>query len=104
MKRSVFAAVFVTMALVATCKPRSGAKCSTEGKRACGDEATLLVCQGGAYTAIPCKGAAGCASVGDGAACDISGNAAGEPCAADEKGRRVCTRTRRASYAATARR
>jgi hypothetical protein len=60
----------VAALLVAACKPKLGGKCTKDGKEACADKASALVCHDGTWSAMACRGAMGCISAGDSASCD----------------------------------
>jgi SCP-2 sterol transfer family protein len=67
-----------------------GIGCSTEAADKCADGAAwcastseLVVCSKTAKASYPCRGARGCAS-GAAVACDVTGNAAGEACRAED--------------------
>ncbi len=55
------------------------------------DEHTALVCTGGSYVAAACKGPDGCVASGGAVACDVRGNAEGEPCLDTGDKRGVCS-------------
>ena len=55
----VLAAVFAVV-LVAACKPKPGAKCKKEGETKCVGDKAALVCAGGKWEALPCRGLNGC--------------------------------------------
>jgi hypothetical protein len=84
--RIALVVVFPAAIALSGCKPKAGAPCSEQGRRACADPATALVCEGGVFRAFSCKGRGGCAALVDGAACDLSGNAEGEACPEGEPG------------------
>jgi hypothetical protein len=73
------------IALVAACKSKNqtGAKCVGELVPICGDPSTELYCDAGSWQPIACKGPDGCRAdmaATQGVACDIRGNANGDPC------------------------
>lgn len=71
------------------CKPKEGDSCE-EGAIACVDEHNKLSCEDGKFVASPCRGENGC-QVEDGLlTCDISGNAAGDPCSKADEGHAAC--------------
>jgi hypothetical protein len=53
------------------CKPKVGGKCSP-GKTACDDPNTGLVCEGGTFMAVSCKGPKGCLVQNKNFSCDNS--------------------------------
>lgn len=85
------ACVIFVLSLAATaCKPKPGAACSAEGKRACAGDDTLVVCEHGKFAAFPCKGSGRCKAEGEGATCDFAGNASGDSCPLEDTGRKTC--------------
>jgi hypothetical protein len=90
-RRSGWALLVVAVALaLAACRPKAGASCSAEGKKTCGGDGALLVCEHGKQAAFACKGPGGCAASGDSASCDVSGNAQSDPCPAGDEGLKLC--------------
>jgi hypothetical protein len=60
------AIVVVSVFVFVNCKlrPSPGGKCSTPGKALCMDTGTALLCKGGSFVNIPCKGPKGCVPLG----------------------------------------
>lgn len=71
------------------CKPRAGSSCESDEAR-CLDTSRALVCDEGKLVETPCKGKAGCSTVQERTACDISGNAPGDACSKVDEGVAVC--------------
>lgn len=69
--------------------PVAGEKCSTSAY-ACADETTALECREGAWRALPCKGAGGCAVVGGNVKCDVTRNQPNDACAQSNEGEGIC--------------
>jgi hypothetical protein len=78
--------------------PTAGGPCRPDkvgrGKGLCADDQTFLVCDvDETFKAVPCRGPGGCRGEGPQAiedACDVSGNASGDPCAKAHWLRAVC--------------
>ncbi|HEX9621688.1 MAG TPA: hypothetical protein VF989_16195 [Polyangiaceae bacterium] len=77
-------------------KNRAGDRCSKddEGASACAAEHRMLVCRGGAYVDVPCRGPDGCITAGSRTSCDTAVARAGDACsgnaqACDDAGKRV---------------
>jgi hypothetical protein len=71
--RIAVAAVSVTVVLgLVNCKlrPTAGGKCTANGKYVCSDTASAMLCQGGTYVSMPCRGPRGCTGLGSSSACD----------------------------------
>jgi hypothetical protein len=77
--------------LIASCKPKVGATCKSQGDRACADESTVIVCQGGTWASFPCRGASGCSKQGDGVFCDVANGKVGDPCPNEDEKRQTCS-------------
>src|SRR5438105_10311323 len=75
--------------------PKDGSSCSSsdENKAVCGDDKTELVCEGGKYKSVPCKGPAGCTSNSSTVTCDTSSDIAGDACPKSQEGKAQCTTT-----------
>ena len=85
----------VASLFLAGCGPTAGDDCEGGGY-VCDDESRALECRQGRWRAIPCKGALGCSEVNGNIRCDVSGNAAGDACAASAEGRAQCSVDRKA--------
>jgi len=70
-------------------EPGPGDECKPTDIR-CVDPGTELACQKGVFIAVPCKGPAGCRENGKHLACDVTGDAEGDPCSTDEEGTATC--------------
>ncbi len=90
------AATFVV--LVSACgSPKAGGSCKVDGKTFCESKTAGLVCASGKWEPVKCKGAKGCAPVGDGEcdqsladdgdACDVESDHA---CSSDKKSVVAC--------------
>jgi hypothetical protein len=75
--------------LILSCKPGPGSACDT-GEMRCLDAQRSIVCEGGKFVEMPCKGKAGCSTFEETTSCDISGNQPGDACAKDDEGVAVC--------------
>jgi hypothetical protein len=51
----------------------------------------MLVCEGGSWREVPCRGVNGCTSNSDQVLCDTSGNRAGDACTRRNEGTATCT-------------
>lgn len=73
------------------CKAAPGGSCRADEAR-CLDEQRALVCDPELLTFVetPCKGKAGCTTAHERTACDVSGNAPGDPCSKADDGVAVC--------------
>ena len=61
--------------------PEAGAKCTEEGSVVCKDKGSAMLCAGGAWQALPCRGGTGCMSMGAGKDnCTNTKYEEGEPC------------------------
>jgi hypothetical protein len=72
-RRIGVAAVSVTIVFgLVNCKlkPTPGGKCTANGKYVCTDPSTAMLCQGGTYVTLPCRGPRGCAGLGSASSCD----------------------------------
>jgi len=87
----VLAAVFAVV-LVAACKPKPGAKCKKEGETKCVGDKAALVCAGGKWEALPCRGLNGCLIN----SCTNEGYLEGEPCT--EEGNWNCSVDKKAMF------
>jgi hypothetical protein len=69
---------------------RLGDACTTddEGAASCAGADRMLLCRGGSYTFVPCRGPLGCADQGGRAFCDMSVAEAGDVCR--ESGIKAC--------------
>jgi hypothetical protein len=56
----------------------------------CLDAKRAIVCDDGKFVETPCKGKAGCSTVQERTACDISGNQPGDVCGTGDEGIAVC--------------
>ena len=85
--------LFVALCFVATAcgSPKAGDKCTTSGFL-CADTSTALECKVGVWVALPCRGSNGCKRATDVVTCDMSGNAANDPCASTAEGKGLCTK------------
>lgn len=72
------------------CKPGPGSSCHGREAR-CLDLARAIVCDGDTFIETPCRGKAGCSSLGERTSCDISGNQPGDPCSHADEGVAVCS-------------
>jgi hypothetical protein len=61
-------------------KPHQGQPCSPDGKLECVDAAGGLLCRGGVFVALPCRGPRGCRGTGAGSTCDDGLAEEGDPC------------------------
>ncbi len=70
------------LAGVAACRsrPAPGAPCRTADQLVCAAPDAALVCERGAWTAVPCRGAHGCARSGESDDCDDTVGAEGDAC------------------------
>ena len=84
--------------LFAGCGPsgKAGEPCDKVGFL-CQDAATALECRNGAWVALPCKGAGGCAVSGGNVQCDMNGNTAGDACASTAEGKGLCSADKKAT-------
>lgn len=88
--RIAIATVFVAGLLaVGCCKKKPGDSCSGTSP-SCLDDNNLLVCEKGTLISTPCKGPNGCKVENNLIKCDISGNAAGDPCSSGDEGDTAC--------------
>ena len=69
--------------------PAPGGMCDA-GKRACADAQTALLCVNGVWQRDTCRGPKGCYLDKGLAACDLTGNAVGDPCPASMDGFSGC--------------
>jgi hypothetical protein len=74
---------------VAGCKkkvPATGSKCDKEGNVVCVDKKNAVLCAGGTWQALACRGGTGCMSMGGSAndSCNNTKYDVGEPCVADK--------------------
>lgn len=67
--KALFASLVLGLVVVA-CKPKEGGSCRREGRESCVDAKSALVCHGGAWEPMTCRGPAGCRKVGSEAECD----------------------------------
>jgi hypothetical protein len=72
-----------------SCKPSAGSSCHAREAR-CLDTRRALVCDDGKFVETPCNGKAGCSTVQERTACDISGNRPGDVCSKTDEGVAVC--------------
>ena len=72
-------------------KPVVGQHCSADEKSVCGDSASLLACSGGLWSAVPCRGPAGCSAADPGTKCDDSGSKTGDACLPERSGQTLCS-------------
>jgi hypothetical protein len=70
----------VTMGLASCSKPTAGGACRLSGQLVCTASDRALVCSGGGWLEIACKGKGGCARRGDGDVCDNTRAAEGDSC------------------------
>lgn len=73
------------------CKPKPGAKCSTNGRFTCQDPSSALLCQGGVIVSLPCRGPGGCQGVGASSECDDDLAEEGDNCAMTQSENYSCT-------------
>ena len=71
------------------CKPGPGSACGAREMR-CLDAKRAIVCDDGKFVETPCKGKAGCSTLQESTACDISGNQPGDACSQADEGVAVC--------------
>ncbi len=62
------------------CKPAEGKSCRQEARETCVDAKNALVCHGGTWEPMACRGEAGCRKVGSEAECDQSAAAENDVC------------------------
>lgn len=97
MKKSLMGCVVGCLVLLGGCTSEgddgAGDTCSAanEGKAKCADGNTELICEGGAYTEVPCRGPGGCTSNADIVRCDSSAAQVGDRCPAARAGNGVCS-------------
>jgi len=74
-----------------SCKAAPGGSCHVDEAR-CLDKTREIVCDPDLLTFVetPCKGKGGCSTVNERTACDMSGNAPGDPCSKADEGVAVC--------------
>jgi len=77
-----------------SCKPAPGGSCHVDEAR-CLDQKREIVCDPELLTFVetPCKGKQGCTTKDERTACDMSGNAPGDPCSKADEGVAVCAGT-----------
>jgi hypothetical protein len=71
------------VALLVACKPQAGASCDEKqaNKAVCQDPSTALICFGGKWETLPCRGPSGCAMLSSRKiTCENDDNVAGEVC------------------------
>jgi hypothetical protein len=88
-KLIVASALLAGLLVAGCCKKKPGDSC-TGADPSCLDESNLLVCEKGTFISTPCKGPNGCKVENNLLTCDISGNAAGEPCGSSDEGDSAC--------------
>lgn len=71
------------------CKPGPGSSCDPREAR-CLDAHRAIVCDDGRFREVPCRGKAGCSTVGETTSCDFSGNQAGDACGRGNEGVAAC--------------
>ncbi|MHB8874776.1 MAG: hypothetical protein ACYC8T_13890 [Myxococcaceae bacterium] len=81
--------VLAVAASLAGCGPGPGSKCSGEGFGLCDSKTAALICEGGEYRQIPCRGGAGCVAAGARFVCDIQA-VNGDPCPFTSEGNAQC--------------
>jgi hypothetical protein len=84
---------FLSLLLVASCKPGPGSSCD-KGEARCIDRQNELVCDQGKFILAPCRGPRGCGLTPNGVSCDITANKHGDACSRDEEGASACTDTK----------
>jgi hypothetical protein len=74
-----------------SCKPGPGSSCRI-GEARCLDGKREIICDPDQlrFVEVPCKGKKGCVTEHERTACDISGNASGDPCSALDRGVAFC--------------
>lgn len=72
-----------------SCKPSVGSSCDVHEAR-CLDAQRAIVCDDGKFVEAPCRGKAGCTTVRERTACDITGNQPGDACSRNDEGVAVC--------------
>lgn len=88
--RAKAAALLITCALAAGCKPREGSSCKgTESF--CADPATALACHGGKLVKVSCKGPLGCSRYEDHANCDEAVANEGDACMGESDDEYACS-------------
>ena len=85
------AAAWATLLGACHARPAPGGKCKDAEPIACVGKDRALVCVSGAWSELPCKGAAGCTVHGDSAECDDTIAAEGDPCPHDPPVDYACT-------------
>lgn len=85
---SLITCAFV-LALAGGCSkkvPDTGSKCTKEGDVVCKDKKSAVICAGGTWQALPCRGGTGCMSMGPSAndSCNNTKYEVGEPCVTDK--------------------
>lgn len=61
-------------------KPVAGGKCTVVGKYVCSDPSSALLCQGGTFVNLPCRGPKGCTGRGSSSECDDDLASEGDAC------------------------
>lgn len=71
-RAGVLAALAAVALVVPGCKPKAGGSCRIETKEVCLGDKQALVCHGGKWVEMSCKGPAGCSAAGADNTCDQS--------------------------------
>ncbi|HYO66556.1 MAG TPA: hypothetical protein VEU33_10775 [Archangium sp.] len=76
--------------LLSACGVKAGDSCGGGGYT-CASEKEALECRDKLWRTLQCRGASGCSESGNEILCDMTGNVAGDACAASAEGRGLCT-------------
>ncbi|HLT28920.1 MAG TPA: hypothetical protein VK013_02685 [Myxococcaceae bacterium] len=90
---SPFALVLVSLIFSACGSVQAGDSCERAEEGLCDSDTAALICQGGTFTEIPCRGAGGCLTTDDdGFICNIK-PVAGDACPQVMEGQGQCDET-----------
>ncbi len=69
--------------------PQAGEACNQQGFL-CADSTAAIECKNAVWTAVPCRGPAGCQNQNGQITCDLTGSQPGDLCASTAEGKGIC--------------